>query len=70
MGIERSYNDALTGINGREYGYLNDESTLERVIKSATNGNTVVSTIDLKIQDVVEKISVSGWRRQAPNTSG
>lgn len=63
VGIERSYNDALTGINGREYGYLNDESTLERVIKSATNGNTVVSTIDLKIQDVVEK-NIRQWMEE------
>lgn len=55
IGIERSYNDFLTGVNGREYGYLNDDSNLERVIKSATNGDTIVSTIDLKVQDVVEK---------------
>ncbi len=53
-GIEQSYNDYLSGTNGREYGYLNDDSNLERVIKSAVNGNTVVSTIDLNIQNAVE----------------
>lgn len=61
VGIEKSYNDYLIGTNGREYGYLNDDSNLERVIKSATNGNTVVSTIDLKIQDVVEK-NIQLWQ--------
>ncbi len=54
-GIEQSYDSSLTGTNGREYGYLNDDSNLERVIKSAENGNTVVSTIDVNIQNVVEK---------------
>ena len=54
-GIEQSYNSVLTGTNGREYGYLNDDSNLETVIKPAVNGNTVVSTIDLNVQQVVEK---------------
>lgn len=53
-GIEQSYNESLIGTNGREYGYLNDDSNLEKVIKSATNGNTVVSTIDVNIQNIVE----------------
>lgn len=62
-GIEQSYNEALIGINGREYGYLNDDSNLERVIKSAENGNTVVSTIDVNIQNVVEK-RINEWQTE------
>ena len=54
-GIEQAYNEELTGTNGREYGYLNEETTLERVIKEAENGHTVVSTIDVNIQKIVEK---------------
>lgn len=54
-GIEQYYNDQLIGTNGREYGYLDDESNMERVIKPAENGNTVVSTIDANIQKIVEK---------------
>ncbi len=54
-GIEQSYNSALIGTNGREYGYLNDDSNLERVIKPAANGNTVVSTLDVNVQNAVEK---------------
>ncbi|CCY09645.1 cell division protein FtsI/penicillin-binding protein 2 [Clostridium sp. CAG:81] len=54
-GIEQYYNDQLTGTNGREYGYLDDESNMEKVIKSAENGNTIVSTIDVNIQRIVEK---------------
>ncbi|WP_124066579.1 penicillin-binding protein 2 [Clostridium sp. E02] len=62
-GVEQSYNSTLMGTNGREYGYLNDDSNLERVIKPATNGNTVVSTIDLNIQKIVEKY-IREWEQQ------
>lgn len=54
-GLEEYYNDTLNGINGREYGYLNDDSTLERTTKSAIDGNTIVTTIDGNIQSIVEK---------------
>lgn len=62
-GIERSYNDYLIGTNGREYGYLNDDSNLERVIKSAVNGGKVMSTIDVRIQTVVEHY-IQEWERE------
>ena len=59
-GIEQYYNDELVGINGREYGYLNDESNMERVIKSAQDGNTIVTTIDVTIQRIIqEKIAAA-----------
>ena len=54
-GIEQYYNSQLVGVPGREYGYLNDDSNLERVIKPARDGNTIVSTIDMKVQSVAEK---------------
>ena len=53
-GIERYYNDELTGVNGREYGYLDENANLEGVIKPAQNGNTVVSTLDVNIQKIVQ----------------
>lgn len=54
-GIESSYNDVLNGVDGREYGYLDTDSSLERTVKAAVNGNTVVSTIDIALQSIVEK---------------
>lgn len=54
-GIEQYYNDELVGVSGREYGYLNDDSNLERVVKGAEDGGTVISTIDANIQSIVEK---------------
>ena len=54
-GLEAYYNDVLCGVNGREYGYLNEDSTLERTTIPAQDGNTIVSTIDSNIQGIVEK---------------
>ena len=62
-GIEQYYNSTLMGTNGREYGYLNDDSNLERVIKPASNGNTVVSTIDTNVQKIVEKY-ITEWEQE------
>lgn len=55
FGIEEQYNSVLNGTNGREYGYLNNDSKFQRTIKDAINGNTVMSTIDVNIQSIVEK---------------
>ena len=54
-GLENYYNDTLNGINGRQYGYLNSDSNVEKTIKNAMNGNTLVTTIDATIQSVAEK---------------
>lgn len=54
-GIEAAYNSILNGADGREYGYLDEDSTFERTVKEPDNGNTVVSTIDLQVQSIVEK---------------
>ncbi len=54
-GLEEFYNDDLNGTNGREYGYLNDDENLERTIKPAQDGNTIVTSLDVNIQSIVEK---------------
>lgn len=54
-GIEEYYNEELNGTNGREYGYFNADLQLERNVKPAINGNTVVSTIDANVQAITEK---------------
>jgi len=54
-GIEASYNSVLNGTDGREYGYLDDISSVERTVKEPQNGDTVVSTIDVQVQSIVEK---------------
>ena len=53
-GIEEYYNDTLNGVNGRKYGFVNEDNTMETIIKSPKDGNTVVSTIDMNMQKIVE----------------
>ena len=54
-GIEASYNSILNGTDGREYGYLDESSSYEKTVKEPENGKTIVSTIDLQVQSIVEK---------------
>lgn len=54
-GIEASYNSILNGTDGREYGYVDENSGFERTVKEPANGSTVVSTIDLQVQSIVEQ---------------
>ncbi len=54
-GLEEYYNDILCGTNGREYGYLNTDSNLERTTISAVDGYNIQTTIDANIQSIVEK---------------
>lgn len=55
FGLEGYYNSTLNGTDGREYGYLNDDETLERTTIAATDGYNIVTTIDSNIQSIVEK---------------
>lgn len=54
-GIEGYYCDELNGVDGREYGYVNSDNNMEKVIRNATNGYNVISTLDMEIQKIVEK---------------
>ncbi len=54
-GLENYYNSTLNGINGREYGYLNSDNNFEKNIKEAKDGHTIVTTIDMNIQSIVEE---------------
>ena len=54
-GLEEFYNSTLVGTNGREYGYLNDDENLERTLKPAQDGKTLVTSLDVNIQSIVEK---------------
>ena len=54
-GIEEYYNSELNGTNGREYGYYNSDLNIERIIKKAENGNSIISTIDVNAQRIIQK---------------
>ncbi len=54
-GIEQQYNDELTGVNGRTYGYYDSSLNIQKTVKEAVNGNQIVSTIDINVQRVVQR---------------
>lgn len=53
-GIEEYYSSVLNGTNGRSYTYLNEDLEQEKVIHAATDGYSVMSTIDVTLQGFVE----------------
>lgn len=53
-GIESEYNSMLNGTNGRQYGYLTSDLSLEKTIIKAKDGYNVISTIDANIQNMIE----------------
>ncbi|MDD7642881.1 MAG: penicillin-binding protein 2 [bacterium] len=55
LGLESYYDDVLSGTNGRRYGYLNSDNDLEKTVREAVDGDTIVTTIDANLQSIVEK---------------
>ena len=54
LGLESYYDDVLSGTNGRRYGYLNSDNDLEKTVREAVDGDTIVTTIDANLQSIVE----------------
>lgn len=62
-GLEGYYNSTLTGIDGRQYGYFNNNSDVEQTIIEPTNGKSIETTIDIGAQQIVEKY-VNGFNEK------
>ena len=54
-GIEQQYNEELTGINGRTYGYYDASLNIQKTVKEAMDGNQIVATIDVNVQRVIQR---------------
>ena len=54
-GLENYYNSTLNGSYGREYGYLDSETSVSKTVIDATDGESIMTTIDINIQKEVEK---------------
>lgn len=53
-GLEAYYDTQLKGTNGRVFGYLNEKQEYQKKTIPPENGYTLVSTIDVNIQEIVE----------------
>ena len=63
MGIESYYNSTLMGADGRQYGYFNSQSDVEQTIIEPVDGKNIVTTLDVGIQQIVEKY-VNGFKKK------
>src|SRR5256886_752882 len=66
-GLEQTFNETLTGKHG-EYKLTFDKDgrkTSEKLVKSAVPGNNVVTTLDLRLQELAEKALESKAKRGA-----
>ena len=54
-GLEGYYNATLTGVDGRQYGYINNNSDVEQTIIEPTDGKSIETSLDLGLQQIVEK---------------
>ena len=54
-GLEGYYNSTLTGVDGRQYGYFNNNSDVEQTIIEPSNGKNIRVTLDIGAQQIVEK---------------
>lgn len=63
VGIESYYNSTLMGADGRQFGYFNSSSDVEQTIISPVDGKNIVSTIDVGVQQIVEKY-VNGFKKK------
>lgn len=55
VGLESYYNSTLMGADGRQYGYFNSDSDVEQTIIEPVDGKSIVTTIDVGMQQIVEK---------------
>ena len=55
IGLESYYNSTLSGVDGRQYGYFNSDADVEMTIIEPTNGMSIETTIDVGVQQLVEK---------------
>ena len=54
-GVENYYNDILNGTDGRQFGYLNENSEFERTTIAPEHGKTLRLTLDMNIQEIVQQ---------------
>lgn len=55
VGLESYYDSQLKGTNGRVFGYLNENQEYEKKTIPPQNGYTLQATLDVNIQQIVEK---------------
>lgn len=69
-GLEAQYNDLLSGTNGRKYGYLNQDSSVEIQTIQETDGYSLRTTLDAYIQRICQNIINKYEKETGSNVTG
>lgn len=68
LGLESYYNDELSGTDGMSYSYVGENLEVQTNEKKAVDGNNIVTTIDYKVQSVIEQ-KVAALNAERPSKS-
>lgn len=55
-GLEQEYDDLLKGVDGRSFGYMSTESSVDMQTVEKTDGYSLVTTLDVYIQSICQKL--------------
>jgi len=62
-GLALYYDDVLQGINGKSYGYINDNTDMEHDVTPAEDGKTLQTTLDVNLTRLIRD-EVETWLAQ------
>lgn len=69
-GLESRYNSVLNGVEGRSYGYYSADKEFEETTKAARDGNSIVTTLDMNMQQIVEETIDKYMKKYNPKRIG
>lgn len=55
IGLEKQYNNELTGTDGVSYNYIDENLDSETTTQAAVDGKNIVTTIDYGLQSIIER---------------
>lgn len=68
LGLEKKYDSDLTGTDGLAYTYVDDSMERTEDLKSAVDGNNVVTTLDYGAQNIIDKY-IANYNSSKPSAN-
>lgn len=54
LGLEKTYNTEISGTNGREYTYVDDQGNAKKEVTEAQNGYTLYTSLDVNVAKILQ----------------
>ena len=69
-GLEKEYNDVLTGVSGLDFSYVGEGIESKKDVYEASDGYNIVTTLDYGVQNILEKkLSEYNDQKRSANTA-